>query len=125
MKEQSKARELERRTQTVIHEFNRKYGLGIDSALQAELVIWIGNTYRDMEEEGERKNEKGERSMKRKDAMKRLAEVLQIADMDSLIVAAGDPEETMRTIRHEIANRGAGKRGEWVGFPKAEELWCK
>jgi hypothetical protein len=49
--------------------------------------------------------------------------VLQTCNTSALLDAALGRVEVLDMIRAELANRGVGLTGEWVGFPKAHALW--
>lgn len=47
---------------------------------------------------------------------------IQIADAKVLTAAARGKIDLNRIAREELANRGLGLRGEWVGFDRAREI---
>ena len=47
---------------------------------------------------------------------------IQIADAKVLAAVARGEIDLNRIAREELANRGLGLRGEWVGFKKAREI---
>lgn len=51
--------------------------------------------------------------------------MFQTIDTELLVKAANGEIDVMERIRKELACRGLGRNGEWIGFDKAKELWSK
>jgi hypothetical protein len=49
--------------------------------------------------------------------------VLQTARTSDILAAALGKVDLNVLARREMASRGMGRNGEWVGFAKAEEIW--
>lgn len=56
-------------------------------------------------------------------AMERMIGVLQTAEARTLAQLAEQPELLAALVRAELAARGCGKDGSWVGFDKAKQIW--
>jgi hypothetical protein len=51
------------------------------------------------------------------------ASLLQTASAAFLLAVARGEIDLNAFARHELASRGLGKSGEWVGFNAAEQTW--
>lgn len=52
-----------------------------------------------------------------------LPDALQLVDTADLVLAATSTINARALIRAELAGRGIGRNGEWVGFPRAAKEW--
>ena len=49
--------------------------------------------------------------------------IFQGIDTDVLLEIVSGKVDPVELVRIELASRGMGKDGKWVGFPKARQLW--
>ena len=49
--------------------------------------------------------------------------VFQMTHNDLLVAIATSKLDAVQLAREELANRGTGKAGSWVGFDRAEAEW--
>lgn len=65
--------------------------------------------------------------MTRKDLINMLGEdeaaFTQLLNTKLIHLMATDTLDTVQLARDEMANRGLGANGEWIGFPAAAKLW--
>ncbi len=65
--------------------------------------------------------------MTRKDLINMLGEdeaaFTQLLNTKLIHLMATDTLDTVQLARDEMANRGLGTNGEWIGFPAAAKLW--
>lgn len=57
-------------------------------------------------------------------AAEHLAGVLQIADTKAILAAALGEVSLLALAQREMASRGLGKNGLWVGFERAKKEWA-
>ncbi|MFA7331987.1 MAG: hypothetical protein WC326_13035 [Candidatus Delongbacteria bacterium] len=51
------------------------------------------------------------------------AAFMQLFKTNLIQLMATDTLDTVQLARDEMANRGLGANGEWIGFPAAQKLW--
>ncbi len=51
------------------------------------------------------------------------AAFMQLFKTNLIQLMATDTLDTVQLARDEMANRGLGTNGEWIGFPAAQKLW--
>ena len=51
------------------------------------------------------------------------ARILQTAAIELLLAAADGRVDLNELAREELANRGLGRKGDWVGFEAAAKAW--
>lgn len=56
------------------------------------------------------------------DIKRRIAEQLQVFDIDLLAAIHRGEVDVAELARRELANRGVSPEGKWVGFPEAARL---
>lgn len=56
------------------------------------------------------------------DIKQRIAEQLQVFDIDLLAAIHRGEVDVAALARRELANRGVSPEGKWVGFPEAARL---
>ena len=49
--------------------------------------------------------------------------IFALTDTDLLLDIAKDQLNPVELAKQELANRGLGSNGEWMGFPEAKKFW--
>ncbi len=68
-------------------------------------------------------SEIGRRILNNEDAAIERYAIFQGIDTDVLLEIATDKVDLGELARIELAQRGLGKNGKWIGFPQARQLW--
>ena len=68
-------------------------------------------------------SEIGRRLLNNEDAASERYAIFQIIDTDVLLEIASGTVDPVELARIELAQRGLGKDGKWIGFPQARKLW--
>ncbi len=68
-------------------------------------------------------SEIGRRILNNEDATIERYAIFQGIDTDVLLEIVTGKVDTTELVRIELASRGMGKDGKWVGFPQARQLW--
>jgi hypothetical protein len=68
-------------------------------------------------------SEIGRRLLNNEDAAIERYAIFQGIDTDVLLEIAGGKVDPAELVRIELAQRGLGKDGKWIGFPQARQLW--
>ncbi len=68
-------------------------------------------------------SEIGRRLLNNEDAAIERYAIFQGIDTDVLLEVAGGKVDPAELVRIELAQRGLGKDGKWIGFPQAQQLW--
>jgi hypothetical protein len=57
--------------------------------------------------------------------LENLTGCIQLLDTKAILLALSGEADIALLLREEIANRGMGSDGRWIGFAAAKELWLK
>ena len=68
-------------------------------------------------------SEIGRRLLNNEDAAIERYAILQGIDTDVLVEIASGTVDPGELARIELAQRGLGKDGKWIGFPQSRQLW--
>ncbi len=68
-------------------------------------------------------SEIGRRILNNEDAAIERYAIFQGIDTDVLLEIVTGKVDPTELVRIELASRGMGKDGKWIGFPQARQLW--
>ncbi|MCI0560518.1 MAG: hypothetical protein MN733_18685 [Nitrososphaera sp.] len=68
-------------------------------------------------------SEIGQRILNNEDAALERYAIFQGINTDVLVELASGKVDLMELVRLELAQRGLGKDGKWIGFPQARQVW--